>query len=389
MIKLLVKIFVKDYKNTSSPAVRERCGVLGGVLGVLCNLVLFAIKLAVGSLMNSIAVISDAFNNLSDIGSSVISVIGSKLSNRRPDREHPFGHGRFEYIASLIVSFIILLMGFELLKSSFMKLLHPEPVEFAVLPVIILSLSMLIKIWMFSYNRYLGKLISSGILAAAAADSLSDVISTGAVVAATILGRFTDLPVDGAAGTAVALLIMKTGFGITKKTVGLLLGSLPDPETVKLIHDEIMSGEDIVGVHDLIVHDYGPGRIMASAHAEVPDSADIIKVHEVMDAIEERVLEKTGIMLVLHTDPVSVDCEETLALKALAIAKTAEIDPSYTLHDFRITRGESRINVIFDLVLPHELSARQRDDISRRLISSLHSEDDRLCVHIKIDSIYV
>lgn len=389
MIKLLIKLFIKDYKNTSESAVRERYGVLGGILGIVCNALLFVIKLAAGSMIGSIAVISDAFNNLSDLGSSIVSVIGAKLSNRRPDREHPFGHGRFEYIASLIVSFIILLMGVELFKSSFIKIIKPEAVTLSTIPIIILLASILIKLWMFSFNRYLGKKISSGILSAAAADSISDVFSTGAVLISAIIGNFTSLPVDGIAGVAVSLMIIKTGFSIARETVDLLLGSSPDPETTQLIHDEILTGKGIIGVHDLVVHDYGPGRIMASAHAEVPDTAELVEIHEVINEVEERVLSKTGIVLVLHMDPISVDCVETQALKELASRKAAEINPCYTIHDFRITRGQNRIDVIFDLVLPPELSQSERDKISKKIIDSLCDEDDRLCVRIKIDSSYI
>lgn len=389
MIKMLVKRFVKDYENTTSPSVRERYGVLGGILGIICNVVLFGIKLAAGTAMNSISVVSDAFNNLSDSGSSLISIAGAKLSNRRPDREHPFGHGRFEYIASLIVSFIILFVGAELLKSSVIKIFRPEPTNFSAASAIILGISVLVKLWMFSYNRYLGRQISGSTLEAAAADSLNDVIATSAVLLCAFAGQFTAFPIDGAAGTAVALMIIKTGFDIAKKTADLLIGASPDPETEQVLYNEIMAGRGVLGIHDLVVHDYGPGRVMASAHAEVRDTARLVEVHEAIDEIEERVLSRTGINLVLHADPVSVDCEETQALKELTLRKAAELNPLCSIHDFRIRHMGGHINVLFDMVPPPELSRREQSLLSEKLIIALRAEDERLRVSIKTDSFYI
>lgn len=303
MIRFLIKKFVKDYKNTEDKSVRESYGVLSGVLGIICNLFLFGVKLTIGLLMNSIAITSDAFNNLSDTGSSMITILGAKLSNRVPDEEHPFGHGRFEYISSLIIAFIIILVGFELLKSSFDKILNPEKVEFNWILIVILSVSILIKVWMYLYNRYIGKAIGSKVNQAAASDSLNDVVATSAVILTTIVGKFIDFPIDGIAGLIVSVLIMYTGYGVAKDTVNVLLGMSPSSETVDKIHDQILECDYIEGVHDLKVHDYGPGRTIASVHVEMSDTISIVKAHTEIDRVEKRILKELGIDIVIHVDP--------------------------------------------------------------------------------------
>lgn len=307
MIKIIVKSFIKDYSDTSDKQVRESYGVLGGVLGIICNLVLFIIKLAIGFYMNSIAVISDAFNNLSDLGSSLIAIIGVKMSNRPPDHEHPYGHGRIEYISSLIVSFIILLVGLQLLRSSFNKILTPETIVFNPILISMLIFSVLVKIWMFSYNNYISKAINSSISKATAYDSLNDAIATSALIITTIIGHYLDLSLDGIAGLVISFLILYTGFSVAKDTVNLLLGSSPDPELVSSINSIILGGKHIIGIHDLNVHDYGPGRIIASIHAEVPDSISIVDIHSVIDDLEKRVLHELSVNLVIHMDPISPD----------------------------------------------------------------------------------
>lgn len=303
MIRYLIKKFVKNYKDTEDKSVREAYGVFSGVLGIICNLFLFGVKLTIGLFMNSIAITSDAFNNLSDTGSSMITILGAKLSNRVPDEEHPFGHGRFEYISSLIIAFIIMLVGFELLKNSFGKILSPEKVAFNWILVLILSGSILIKVWMYSYNRYIGKAIGSKVNLAAASDSLNDVVATSAVILTTIVGKFIGFPIDGIAGLIVSLLIMYTGFGVAKDTVNVLLGMSPSTETVDKIHDQILECDYIEGVHDLKVHDYGPGRTIASVHVEMSDTISIIKAHTEIDKVEKRILKELGIDIVIHVDP--------------------------------------------------------------------------------------
>ena len=326
MIKLLIKCFIKNNENTSDKHVREKYGVLSGVLGIICNLVLFGVKLVIGNLMNSIAITSDAFNNLSDCGASVVSVISAKMSNMHPDAEHPFGHGRIEYISSLIVSFIIILVGFELLKNSLSKLFQPSGVNFSVTLLCILGLSALIKLWMFSYNRYIGKKIDSAVVRATATDSINDVLSSAVIIISVAVGRFVDFPLDAVMGMIVSCIIMYAGFKIAKETIDVLLGMPPSKELLNSVKTEIMSEDNIYDIHDLVVHDYGPGRIMASVHAEVPYDADIVSVHETIDRIEKNVLENCGIQLVIHMDPVNTKCEKTNQFKNMVTDIITQID---------------------------------------------------------------
>lgn len=385
LIKLLIKWLIPDSENVTDKKVRERYSVLGGAIGLVCNFFLFLLKLFIGLAMNSIAVMGDAFNNLSDMGSGVVAIIAAKLSNRKPDKEHPFGHGRTEYIAALIVSFVIMLVGVELMKSSFGKLLAPEPVNFSIPLLLILSVSLLVKLWMFYYYRYMGRRVSSGVLLANSKDSINDVIATASVIAATSLGCMTTLPVDGIIGILVSVLIVYNGFGIAKDTISLLLGKAPDPETVKEICRLVGEPEEIVGVHDLVVHDYGPGRVHASIHAEVPDNSDIVHAHEVIDRLEHLIRDELGVEIVIHTDPISVDCERTNALRAQISDIVRRTSPLYSIHDFRITDGEENINLIFDLVVTCDTT----DDEQKRLIAMIKDEvkqaDPRYSTVINID----
>ena len=389
MIKVIIKKFIPAYDNTKDKKVRERYCVLAGVLGIICNIVLFAVKVIIGSLMNSISILSDAFNNLSDMGSSIISILGAKMSNRRPDREHPFGHGRMEYIASFVVSCIILVVGFELFRSSIDKIIHPEPVRFSVILIVILTLSMLVKIWMFYYNRYMGKQIDSTVLRAASSDSLNDVVATAAVILATIIGNYVSFPIDGIMGVVVSVLIMIAGFKIAKEVVDRLLGQRPDPALVNEITAMILSYNGIIGIHDMIVHNYGPGRNFASVHAEVSDDSDIIKTHEMIDQAEQDILRETGVMFVIHTDPVSLNSPEKMELMCLVKKIIAEIDPALTIHDFRITKGQSRINVIFDLVVPIETAPERRKEITSLITEKLRTADPRYVAVIQVDTSFV
>lgn len=388
MIKFLVKTFVKNYEKTDDKDVRESYSVLGGVLGGICNLFLFAVKLFIGMAMKSIAIMSDAFNNLSDMGSCCVAVIGAKLSNRRPDREHPYGHGRIEYISSLIVSFLIMLVGFELFKSSFDKILHPEEIVFSLPMMIILAMSLLVKFWMYLCYTYIGKTIDSSVMRATARDSVNDVISTSAVIAATVIGYFLPFSIDGYIGVIVAIYIMYGGFGLTKETIGLLLGTPPSPELISQISDEIMKAEEICGIHDLIVHDYGPGRKFASVHAEIPESSDIVHAHEVIDEIERDVAEKLGISLVIHMDPIADKDETVLAMKKLVLETAQEIDNSITIHDFRITNGDKNINAIFDIVIRDNYDDAERKEIVEKLKKLVAEKDPRLNLVVTIDEVY-
>lgn len=388
MIKFLTKAFIKDSENVSDKNVRQSYSVLGGVLGAICNLFLFGLKLAVGTFMNSIAVTSDAFNNLSDMGSCLVAIIGAKMSTRRPDREHPFGHGRIEYISSLIVSFIILLVGFELFKSSVQKILHPEDVLFSLPMIIILAASVLVKLWMYFCYGYIAKKINSSVMKATARDSINDVISTSAVVIATVIGSFLPFRIDGFVGIAVAVYILYGGYGLAKDTIDLLLGTPPSRETIDAISGIVMSRDEIVGIHDLMVHDYGPGRVFASLHAEVPDDSDMVHIHEVVDDAERQILAETGILTVIHTDPITVNNEYVDGLKAMVLECAREIFPGCSIHDFRITDGENRINLIFDLVLTDVGDPSERDRIANAVSERIRGRDVRFNTVITAEEDY-
>lgn len=387
MVKFLIKKFIPDSENTASPEVREKYGVLSGTLGIIFNLLLFALKLTVGIITASVAVISDAFNNLSDLGTTLVALVGSKLSTKKPDRAHPFGHGRIEYITSLVISLVIILVGFELLKSSAVKIINPSEAAFDPFLTALLLPAVFVKLYMYFYNSYMGEKIDSGVLRAAAADSLNDVLSTSAVIASTVVGGFVSLPLDGIMGALVSCLIMYTGFGIARETVTTLLGAPPDEEVVRRICDIISSGENVSGMHDLIVHDYGPGRKFASVHAEIPVDMDIIKIHEEIDALERKILSELGIFIVIHMDPILVDCEKTNRMKEEAEEIIKEINPEFSLHDFRITDGEKNINVIFDLTVPAD--TENIPGIIEEIGTRLKQRDERCNAVISVDYLYV
>ncbi len=388
MIRLLIRRFVPDSDKPTVAHVRTRYTLLAGVLGILCNLVLFAVKLAIGAVSGSVAIMSDAFNNLSDAGSALITAVSARLAGQKPDREHPWGHGRLEYIASLIVSFLILFVGWELLQSSFDKLLHPTTPTFSVITVLFLLLSVLVKVWMWSYNRYIARLTDSPVLRAAAADSIGDALSSLVVIVSAILGTLLpeNIPLDGIMGILVSLLIFRCGITIMRETVGLLLGAPADPETVAAFEEIVRSGDGIIGTHDLMIHDYGPGRKFASVHAEIPDTADIRHAHEIVDALEVQIYKTLGITAVIHTDPITVGNAYVDGIKEGVLRILADISPAYRIHDFRITDGENRINLIFDLVVPLGESA----DITAANVGTLNrclSEADlRYRTVIKIEN---
>lgn len=387
MIKLLVRAFIKDSDNTADKAIREKHISLGGVLGIICNLVLFVVKLIIGSLMKSLAITSDAFNNLSDMGTSIMAVISAKLSNKKPDADHPFGHGRFEYISSLIISFLIMLVGFELLKSSFEKIITPEPIVMKPILLIILILSVLVKLWMFSYNRYLGRKIDSGVLKAASKDSLNDVIATSAVILSTALGFYLNINIDGYIGVAVSILIMFVGFNLARETVNILLGSAPSRELIENIEKLVCESKFVLGIHDLIVHDYGPGRVFASLHAEVSDKENVSVIHEEIDALEVKALNELGIELVIHMDPITTDSSVLNDAKNLVLGIVTALG-DYTIHDFRMTDGENRVNLIFDIVVPCDMSETDRQKLISNISSALKQTDEKYCAVIKIDNDY-
>lgn len=388
MIKLLIRKFIKNYENVENNTVREKYAVLGGVLGIVCNLFLFGLKLTIGLLMNSIAITSDAFHNLSDTGASVVAIVGSKMSNRMPDKEHPFGHGRVEYISALVVAFIIMMFGLELIQSSYEKIKHYEAISFNMMLVIILSFSVLVNVWIFYCSHHLGKAINSGVLLATAFDSLNDVIATIVIIISTLVSRYIRFPLDGIMGIGVSLLVIRTGFSIAKETISSLLGTPPSKDLVDKITARILSGDGIVGMHDLIVHEYGPGRVMASVHAEVPDTIEITKIHEVIDEMEQYIMQDLGIHIVIHMDPISVSCERTEQTKKLVREIIVGIDNRLSIHDFRMTDGENRINLIFDLAVPYTMSQYERDRITALITEKLENTDSRYHAVIQVDNAY-
>ena len=357
MISILSRIFIKNHTETSDPGVRRAYGVLCGAVGIFLNVLLFAAKYLAGTLTGSIAIVADAFNNLSDAGSSIITLLGFKLAAKKPDRDHPYGHGRFECIAGLVVSFVILMMGFDLAKSSVTKIFHPEAVDFSILSICILIGSILVKLYMALYNRAVGKRISSAAVLATATDSLSDVCATTMVLAATLIARFTGVNIDGWAGAIVSLVILWAGFNAAKDTIDPLLGQAPDPEFVQRIADIVNRYPDVVGIHDLAVHDYGAGRVMISLHAEVPSSGDIMALHDVIDTIERDLQDELNCSAVIHMDPISTDDQLITSTRELLKERIHEaLSPDISIHDFRMVPGPTHTNVIFDAVVPYEFA---------------------------------
>lgn len=364
MIAILAKWLIPDHENTSDAVVRRAYGQLCGIVGIALNVLLFAGKFFAGTLSGSIAVTADAFNNLSDAGSSVVTLLGFRLAGRKPDPEHPFGHGRMEYLSGLVVSALILLMGVELAKSSFQKIVHPEEVEFSVVAVVILLCSIAVKFYMSLYNRRIGKKINSSAMVATGIDSLSDTISTAAVLVAMLVGKFSGLMIDGWVGMLVALFILYSACRAAMETVSPLLGQAPEEEFVRRIEELVLAHDEVCGIHDLVVHDYGPGRVMISLHAEVPSSGDILELHDVIDGIEMELREQLDCEAVIHMDPIVTDDALTTELRMKVSALVQEVDPRATIHDFRMVIGPTHTNLIFDAAVPFggEKSNRQMEE---------------------------
>lgn len=387
MLSLIIRMFIKNPEDVKDSKVREKYGVICGGYGIFLNLLLFAGKYIAGILSASIAMTADAFNNLSDAGSSLISVIGFKLAGQKPDPEHPFGHGRMEYLTGLGVSCIIVIMGYELITDSFQKILHPEELSFSWISVAILVASVLVKCYMSFYSRRIGKKIDSQTLLAVSTDSLSDCISTIVVIVATLVHFFFNIHLDGFCGLLVGVLIIIAGVKAAKETITPLLGAAPTPEFVKAVEEIVLSHDEIVGIHDLIVHDYGPGRLMISLHAEVPDTGNINDLHDVIDVTEYELMTKLECHAVIHMDPVAVGDPETDAVKAAVKDIVKEIDEMLSIHDFRMVKGNTHTNLIFDTVVPYSIKKTDdeiREEIRRKV--SLHNSK-YLCV-ITVDRDY-
>ena len=354
LIHFLAKRLIPNWQHAEDPTVRRKYGVLCGVVGICLNVLLFLGKFLAGAASGSIAITADAFNNLSDAGSSVVTLLGFKLAAQEPDRQHPFGHGRMEYISGLVVAMLILLMGVELLRSSVEKIFHPEEVAFSVLAAAILAVSIAVKLYMSLYNRAIGKRIDSAAMLATATDSRSDVLATAAVLASAVVGQITGLPIDGWCGLVVAVLILKGGFGAAVDTVSPLLGQPPAPELVKAVEDLVMAHREIVGIHDLVVHDYGPGRLMITLHAEVPAEGNMLALHDVVDTVEQELAANMHCIATIHMDPVVMD-ETTVELRHQVAELVQTVDHRITIHDFRVVPGPTHTNLIFDAIVPFGL----------------------------------
>ena len=388
MISLLAKWLIPNREQVEDGAVRRAWGALCGFVGIGLNILLFAGKLAAGTLSGSIAITADAFNNLSDAGSSVVTLLGFRLAGKKPDAGHPFGHGRLEYVSGLIVAGLILLMGAELAKSSVDKILHPEAVTFSWLAAGILLASIGVKLYMYLYNRAVGKKIKSAAMSATAADSLSDTAATSAVLLAMVIGKLTDVQLDGWVGLVVALFILWSAVQAARDTISPLLGQAPDPLLVKEIESLVMAHDTVVGIHDLVVHDYGPGRCIISLHAEVPADGQVLELHDVIDNIEEELAQKLHCEAVIHMDPVVVGDPTVTALHQQVAALVKTIDPRITIHDFRMVPGQTHTNLIFDAVIPFDerLTRQQVADRIRQMVSEM--EGDYRAV-VKVENSYV
>lgn len=382
----LIRHFVKECDNTQSPQVRYAYGRLASVTGLICNLLLFGVKLLAGLLSGSLAIIADAFNNLSDAGSVVVTLVGFKLSSAPADDDHPFGHGRMEYLSALAVAVLIILAGFELVSSAVDKILHPAAAKADLLTVIILVVAIGIKLWMAAFTRRVGKTIRSDALLASATDSRNDVICTSLVLICTLVGLFTDVAIDGYIGLAVALFVIWSGFSVIRETVSPLLGQAPDEQLVQGIEQTVLSYDGVVGIHDMMVHDYGPGRVFASLHAEVPADRDMMHSHDTIDCIERDLLEKYNVITCIHMDPVDTDDPETLRLKDLVVGELAAIDERLTLHDFRVVSGPSHTNLIFDVVVPFNFADKK--ELPALIQCRIQALDARLFTVIQVETRY-
>lgn len=388
MSKLLVKLFIKNYHDTKNPRVREKYGYLGSIVGIIVNILLALAKYLIGIAANSIAITADAVNNLSDSVSCVITLVSFKMANMKPDKEHPFGHGRIEYVAALIVGFIVELMGYELIKSSIDKIKNPEAVVFSFPAVIVLLISIGGKIWLAFFNSFLGKKIDSAAMSAVVTDSISDTTATAVTLISLVVSVFTDLPIDGYMGIVVSIFILYSGFGILKESVGIILGTPPDKQLVDELVDFIMSHEEILGIHDLVIHSYGATRIFASVHTEISADGDLLKAHDTIDSIERLVKEKFGIELVVHMDPIVTNDETTEKYYQMIHKKVKEFDSLLSIHDFRVVEGPTHTNLIFDVVVPYRYKLSDKELVCA-LSEIIKAENKNYFPVITVDNSYI
>ena len=388
MTEFLIRHFVKDYQNIQDVEVRTRYGSLAGMVGICCNLLLFTVKLLTGLLVNSISVMADAFNNLSDAASSLISIVGVKMPEKPADEEHPFGHGRIEYISAFIVAFLVIEVGFSLFKTSFGKIRNPEPMVFQWLSVGILVLSVGVKLWMGIFNRKLGKRIDSKVMMATAADSLGDVAATTATIVSMLIFGIFNVNVDGIVGLAVSVVVMIAGVNIAKDTLAPLIGEAIDPEVYREITQFVESYDGIVGSHDLIVHNYGPGRSMASIHAEVPSDVDIETSHEIIDRVERDAVRKLHLFLVIHMDPIETKNAKVDNYRKIAGEVLDQVDSRLSLHDFRIVDGKEQVNLIFDLVVPRDYTPQMKSQVKEQVASGIREKIRNSTCVITVENSY-
>lgn len=389
MTAFLVKHFVKDYEEIEKMSVRTAYGVLASIVGIFCNVLLFIVKFIVGSLMNSISIVADGFNNLSDAGSSIISFVGVKMANKPADEEHPFGHGRMEYIAALVVAFLVIEVGLSFLKDGIQKIRDPRELQFHLVPMLILILSVGIKLWLGLFNKKLGKKINSKVMLATSADSMGDVITTTATIASILVFKVFGINIDGFVGIGVSLVVMWAGIGIARDTLEPLLGEAVPKDVYEKITKFVESYEGVCGTHDLIVHNYGSGRSMASLHAEVPNDVDIGLSHEIIDRIEREALKEVGIYLVIHMDPIETKNEETLRARQQVESALAELDTQASIHDFRMVVGENQINLIFDMLVPIQYDKERKKMLCQEIRNRMHEIDERYQCVIVVESGYI
>lgn len=384
MTKLLVRLFIKDSENYSDKKVRTAYGVLSSITGIVLNLILAGAKYAAGVISGSISITADAINNLSDAGSSIVSFFGVKISAKPPDKDHPYGHGRVEYISAFIVSFFVLFMGVELLKDSVGKIINPEPVKFSFLSLAILVISILCKLWLGVFNKNLGKKINSAPMMAVMKDSFSDCLATSVAAVSIIVSAFSNINIDGYLGVVVAVFIFIAGFDILRETLGDILGRPPEAEFVEEITEKIMSYPHVCGVHDMIIHDYGPSCRFASVHAEVPSDEDIMELHDIIDGIERDIYNEYGMLTSIHMDPVVINDERINELKKITQDSVSRIDERLSIHDFRVVEGPSHTNLIFDVLLPNDMKCSNRE-ICQKIEDELSKIDERFFCVITVD----
>lgn len=385
-MNFLVRRFIKNYQDTKDASVRTSVGKLSGIVGILNNLFLFVIKFVIGTIVHSVSIQADGVNNLTDAGSNIISILSFHLANKPADKDHPFGHERTETIASLFVGILILVLGFETAKESISKVIHPGSIDFRIVSVIILIISIIVKFWMYTYNKKLSKTYDSSLLEATALDSISDVCGTTAVLVSTLLSPVLHFNLDGYMGIVVSGIILYGAYGLLRDMINSLIGEAPDPELVHNIVDRIMAHPAILGVHDMMLHNYGPNKIFASAHVEVDSSKDIFETHDHIDNIEREVKENMNIDLVLHMDPVKVNDPETELYRAKVIEAIHQIDPKWGFHDFRIVSGPTHVNLVFDLVIPFEEKYTQ-EEIEAMLLKHIQS-NKKIYLVLTIDHPY-